>query len=237
MILSSTTLSGVTEKPSLFEDIDFNCGSDSGNYTSADKLRNINKALHRYAVLAWQSDGNWSFDDGRHVDLPIATTTLVNGQRDYSIPTDLLKIERVSYLNLDGKYVDLELIDKRDMPELMNEDAGTPIGYWLLGSSLFLYPKPNTSLVATTSGLRIVFKREIKEFTNADASVSLGIPETHASYISLVASLDYCRRNDMDRYVRIKAEILEMEELIKNDYSKRNTSKNARISGKYVSYE
>lgn len=38
-------------------------------------------------MLATTADGTWAFDDSNHEDLPIITTDLKTGQRDYSFLT------------------------------------------------------------------------------------------------------------------------------------------------------
>jgi len=242
MILSSTTLTGITEKPSLFEDVDFICGfadqtSGATAYPYADRLRNTNKWLYKFAIEAWKADGSWTFDDSNYTDLPIATNSLVNGQSDYTLPTSLLKIERVSYKNASGDYVDLEYLDKRTLPEIGNDDAGLPTGYYLIGNSIFLTPKPDTSLLTATAGLRIYFKREIKELTKADAGTSLGIPESFIDFVSNGVSREYCVRNDMVRLKVIDTDIERLKIEIKKFFSKRQTSKNERMIGRYTSYE
>lgn len=242
MILSTATLTGITEKPSLFEDVDFICGFTSSTdgataYPYSDRLRNTNKWRYKFAIEAWKADGSWTFDDSNHTDFPIATTTIVNGQADYQLPTSLLKLERVSYKNTSGDYVDLEYIDKRRLSELGNDEAGTPIGYYLIGNSIILNPKPSTSFVTATAGLRLYFKREVVELTKNDASVDLGIPEPFVDFISNGVAREYCVRNDMDRLKVIDTDIERLKIEIRAFYSKRLTSKNPRFSRKVDNYD
>jgi hypothetical protein len=242
MILSTATLTGITEKPSLFEAVDFICGftdtnSGASAYPYADRLRNTNIWRYKFAIEAWKADGSWTFDDSNYTDFPIATTTLINGQADYALPSSLLKLERVSYKNSSGDYVDLEYLDKRTLPELGNDDAGLPTGYYLIGNSIFLYPKPDTSLLTATAGIRLYFKREVVELTKSDASADLGVPEPFVDFITNGVARDYCVRNDMSRLQVIDTDIERLKIEIKDFFNKRLTSKNPRLTRKYNSYE
>ena len=99
--------SNATEKSGLVEEIDFLCDTNSTSYAIEDKTRNINEELYQVGISAWKHSPLWSFDDTNQTTHPISTTTLVDNQADYSLPTDLIYLERVSIKDASGLWYDL----------------------------------------------------------------------------------------------------------------------------------
>ncbi|MBK9272800.1 MAG: hypothetical protein IPM48_14540 [Saprospiraceae bacterium] len=223
MILSSSSLSGITEKPSIVEDIDYILGTDSTVFPLADKLRLINKWYLKVGLWIWQAQNTWQFDDKNATTLPRATTTLVNNQRDYSIPTTALSVERVEVMDKNGDY---RLLEKKDRSNfeigLDNEDAGMP-KYWdLEGYSVILYPKPTSDYVTLSSGLRLFLSRQVTKFTKSDSAVEPGFEEQFHEFLSKGPSFDFALSKNMyDKANALRGEINQLRVDLENFYRKR----------------
>jgi len=72
---------------------------------------------------------DWYFDDSNQTDFPYATTTIVDNQRDYTLPTDLRKLREVEILDTNGDYYALyPMSTESDVlkNERQQEEAGKP---------------------------------------------------------------------------------------------------------------
>jgi len=142
--------------------------------------RFINVWYRRVNSWIWESTGTWEYDDSNWDDLPIATTTIVDDQQDYELSSIAQKIDRVEVLDSAGNYQLITPIDKSEIKSSsmseFYETAGMPRYYDLVGRSILLYPKPDTSKVTAAKGLKVYFTRDIKEFAykegTADATLA-----------------------------------------------------------------
>lgn len=201
MKFSSSSQSAITEKPSIIEDIDFQCNTDSTSFPVADKLRAINKALHYVTnlILRYQNEEDW--DDSNYADFPIATTSLVATQQDYTLPTGWLKIQRVE-VKYDSDWYKAEPFDIGESSDPMDT---TTIGddfdeehpyYDLRSGSLFLFPIPDTNVSA---GLKLWYLREPDEFTRDDTTQEPGFHEAFHPLISYIPSLEYLTAKGLNK--------------------------------------
>src|SRR3990167_998297 len=185
----------------------------STDFPLADVVVSLNRWVHRVATWILRASGTWEFDDSNQTDLPIATTTLVNSQQDYSLPTTTLKIHRVEILNSSGNYQKIRQIDQSEIGEALTEyeeTDGMPTKYDVLGNSLFLYPAPATGSVTMAAGLKIYVAREVTEFstpasyTTADTTQP-GFDEAFHEKPCLGAAQDWCLVNGPeDRATRLR---------------------------------
>jgi len=140
--------------------------------------KDINIYYRRVNSWIWESTGTWEYDDSNFTDFPIATSTIVDEQQDYEIPSTAQKIDRVEVLDSDGNYQLLKPFDKSEIKSSSmseyQETAGMPIYYDLVGRSVFLYPKPSTTYVTATKGLKLYFTRDIDEFAYTDTTTAPG---------------------------------------------------------------
>jgi len=173
---NTTTKAGIIQM--IEQTTNIGDGQISGNATSFAYFSNLVNQWYRIcAYFAWKVDKNWSFDDNNQTTFPQATTTIVNNQRDYSIPSTDLRLKQVEVMQSNGDYYTLQYIP--EYSDLFNtqkeqEEAGLPTHYRLLGNSLILYPKPDTSVVTATDGLRISTDREVSAFTVSDTTKEPG---------------------------------------------------------------
>jgi hypothetical protein len=219
----------------IIQDIDFLVTSDDSVYPIKDKTRNINKALDRVAFLIQTADKKWQFEDVNEVDLPIATTNLVAGQRDYSIDTAFLEILKVAVKDSAGNFhiipqTDVYDADYRAM--MLIEDnpiqgQGIPCVYDLHGNSIFLDPVTNYSIA---EGLKVWLKRNIQYFTPSDTTKVPGFNPQFHRYLSLSASYDYAMAKGLKEAQSLRQEMINMEQAISQHYSLRNKDKPIRLA-------
>lgn len=236
-ILSTASLSGITEKPSIVEDIDYTLGTDSTSFPLADKLRLINKWYLRVAMWIWKAQNTWQFDDKNATTLPRAVTTLVANQRDYSIPTTALSVERVEVKDTGGNWQTLDRKDKVYFENgLDNESAGLPLYWDVEGYSVIIHPKPTSSFVTLASGLRLFVSRQVTEFTKSDAAIEPGFEEQFHDFLSKGPSFDFALAKQMyDKANILKGEIAGLRVDLEDFYRRRDT-KHPRMNPRKSSY-
>ncbi len=194
------------------------------NFTSR-----INRRQDRFIVLAMQADGRWGIDDFNNTTtLPFATTSIVSGQRDYTLNSTMLEIESVAIMksatdtnyHVIDKVVDVTDINAHEVVENNSSNVGTPYRYDKIGNSLIFDPTFNYSAPA---GIKVVFKRGSYYFVSTDTVREPGFPSIFHEYLSLGASLDYAMDNTMPAKVNTLApRVQAMELAIAKYYSLRN---------------
>lgn len=183
-------------------DIYFKTKTNSSSFTNADMLIQINKAYNRVGSLIIRADERWQWDDYNQTDIPIATTSLVASQQDYSLSVAFLTVDRVEVLYQSTQWFELEQISQQDLKrarkvamEQYLPGTGNPIQYILVGNSVFLYPIPSYSL---SDALKIYFTRGPAQFTSGDLStgtVNPGFNSLFHDLISLWVAYEYCITN------------------------------------------
>jgi len=221
--------SNTTTHDGLVQDVDTLCGTTNATYDIKEKTRNINQHYREVVALIHQVIYAWQYDDSNKSDLPIYTTTLVNGQKDYEIPSTAQRIDRVEILNSQGDYERITQKDYRDitsqaMSEYLDVD-GEPIHYDLIGTSIFLYPSPATGSVTMAEGLKLYVSRDVDAFTTGDTSKAPGIAKAFHRLLSLGAALDY-GPIDKDYVIRERDRL---EDSLKTFYGNRNVEEKAKI--------
>lgn len=214
----------------LTSDVDFLCGSTSATYPLADKTRNINVAYNDVARLIWDSSEGWQYDDSNATTLPIATTTLVHNQKDYSLPATLLRVQGVNVLDSGSNYIKLKQVDPHDTTLAMTEfqsGLGMPKYYDLIGSSLMLYPTPASGSVTLAAGLQVVMDRAVTEFPTTATTTSPGFAIPFHRILSYAAALDFTQdENQRKHLIQQKARL---ENGLVKFYAKRNIERRASI--------
>lgn len=228
MKLSSSSLSAVTVAPSIFDDIDFLCGSNSVSYPLAQKLRNVNKYYQDVTTAIISAQSNWEWDDTNYSTYPIGTTTLVASQKDYILPTNMLKILRIEVKDAGGNYQKVQQFDEQEVGQGLsefNKSDGLPLYYREVANSIELYPAPSASDVTLAQGLKVYYERAVTEFGVSDADTEPGFAEPFHRILSLGPSYDYAYVNEIQNGAlanRLKLELQEKFAALKEYYSSRN---------------
>ena len=222
----------------------FLCDADSTSYTAANLLITINQAYEEVVAKILDADGRWQWDDTNRTDLPIGTTTLVNGQQDYAFDTTHLKILGVSVKDKDGVFIKLNPIDSDDMGDIDRSQfyptSGLPGYYDKIGNSVFLYPAPDNGVSVTLSaGLKVYFQRTADLYTSAQVTTGTKVPGFASPFHMLLAykaALPYCLNYKKDRIPGIVNEIAKLEKDLIKFYSKRDKEERAIMTPKRILY-
>jgi len=233
MIFSDTT-----DKQGIIQEIDFwitGRGDVASDCPIEDKTRNANRWYDRAVSLILQADNRWEWDDTNKTDLPIATTDLVDGQQDYGISgATFLKIFRVEVMNSSGDYRQLTPISQQDKKGIAlseyQKTAGMPKEYDKFANSIFLYPKPSSSEVTLSSGLKVYFQRNVTYFATTDTTEKPGFAEPFHRLLSLGGAFDYCIANGLNTRLSIlRDEITKTEAGIVEFYTQRNIDEKVKM--------
>ena len=222
---------------SLYHDCLFLLGlgvTDTTTYPTNDFIRSANEWNRKAVTWIWQSQGDWDYDDSNYTDLPIATTTLVDGQQDYALPSTAFEIERVEILDKDGEYVLISPIDKTWVKdESMTEFEGTngmPKYYDLVANSIFLYPAPSTDDVTAVAGIKIYFRRGIDTFSITDTATTPGFQENFHRICSVGPAMDWCNsKMIVDRIPMLNGMMKDLMTDVKQYYSTRHKDYPSKI--------
>lgn len=234
-------LSDIALGQGIIQEIDFNCDTDATLFPVAQKVRSVNRWYDKAVSIILDSDGRWQFDDTNATDLPIATTTLVSGQQDYTLDTTFLRILRVEVLNVNGIWTKLDPLDQADiynqgLVEFL-KTAGLPKFYDVQGQSIFLYPKPDAGISVTlAAGLKVYTQRNVSYFVAGDTTKVPGFASLYHRYLALGPSYDWCVKKQLPQKNDIKAQLDTMEEDMRNFFSTRNKDEKIQLRAKKHSF-
>lgn len=207
-------------KLGLVQDCEMNVFGNYGDITgNSDRLYDftarLNRSYDKASALAMSVDGKWRYDDTNYTDFPVGSTSLVSGQKDYSLSVEHLDILKATCLDSSGNTVILQPYDLDDsvgyleLTELSNS-GGIPTHYRKFGGSVVLYPTPN---YAYTDGLTIYYQRKPSYFVYTDTTKPAGLPILFHRYLSLDASLDYAISNQLSCKNDLAVKLKEFENL------------------------
>lgn len=164
--------------------------ADSNSYPNPEIDASINRYYQTIVNEAIKSNDSWDFQGER------ATADLVADQKEYTFPTDLIKVKRVE-ITYDGtnwykcRIFDIETRDGSLDDTTVNKDFTTTDPYVdLYDNSMFIYPIPSA---AVTGGLKIWYQKEITELS-ADTDEP-SIQESFHIGLAYGAAKDYLEQN------------------------------------------
>lgn len=115
----------------------------------------------------------------------VGNADAVAQQIQYSLPTDILRMQRVAYNGVALQPTTLEQVNE-SLPGTSETVAqgypvGTPLSYWIFAGKINLYPAPDTSL---TNGLTLYYTRQPVPVDSGDT------PELPPEYDNRI--VEYC---------------------------------------------
>jgi hypothetical protein len=234
--------------------VSFRAGTDTTNYTAANRLISTNRWLHKIWTMLLESRDGWDIDDSAQTDYPIATTPLVAGQRDYVFPASLkiLGIKRVDVTYDGTTYYKCTPLDVGELEYGVGNDTnldnnfstGAPV-YDMRSNAIFLYPLPTAAQVSAGAKLRIEFTREPLEFSSGDVTTGTKEPpidEPFHMMIALGMIYDWCSakggssKNLSSLKVDIEKELLDYETRLRRHYNIKDEDTRISLSAAYVNY-
>jgi len=185
----------------------------------------INQQNRKVWFMLFQAFGGWQYDDSNQTDLPYATTTLVASQTGFAIPANAVTIKGVEILNEGGVWEKLSPIALEQIQEYSPigeffNVAGTPRYYQLIGRTLKIYPKSDTT---TTSGLKVFFDRGSVDFASTDTTKTPGFIGEFHDILPIGASLEWLKINKPGdgTTANLRADFNESQNNIKKFYQAR----------------
>lgn len=221
----------------ILSNIDRNCKSTTSSYSLADKTADINLALDFVWATIFKAGGTWQYDDSNQSDYPIITTNLVAGQRDYAFVTDeqgnlILDIYKVLIAQPNGTFKEITPVDVQSEKDVVGfydgrDIQGTPNKYDKTANAIFLDAIPSYTI---TNGLKVYINREGSYFTTADTTKKAGFAGLFHEFLALRPSYQYAYRNSLPNRDVLLAEMLRMEQAIKDYYGNRQRDVRKKMS-------
>lgn len=203
----SLIFSNPTLKSGIVERLRRKTGTDTNPdaYPIEEIVSDANAAADSALGIILAAGGKWQFDDLNQTDLPIITTDLVAGQRDYSFTVDgagnlILDIYKVMVADQYGFFREIKRKDpksEKDTQQFFNNQnvQGIPNRYALTGQSILLDPIPSYSLA---NGLKAYINRESIYFNANDTTKMPGIAGILHEYFVLHPAYAYASRNNLE---------------------------------------
>lgn len=202
----------------------------------------VNQWNHKVTTMILESSDDWDHDDTNRSDYPVATTSLVAGQRDYTFPSSLqiLKIKRVDVAYDGLTLVWAEPIDSKQLvtvgDTVDSQFSKARPGFDAKANSIWLYPLPDAADISNGGFIRIEFFREAVEFATTDTIKEPGFDEPFHRILSVGASLDYAMTYQKPIKNDLAVMLADHEKRLHAYYSSKNI-KRARLTPVYRNYE
>ena len=220
--------------------------TDTTSYTVTDWVRSAKTYCRKAGYSIWRNASGWEFNDLNYTastdNLPFALKDLTGGTQDYTIPTNVLDIQRVEVLGSDGRYRIVNRMTKEEVKEhAMSEyysTDGFPKYYEVRGNYVSLYPAPAAGNVTTTNGLKLYVSRDVTTptmttgsgayrtivTTTASSFEQPGFHITFHPYIALGCAIDYgvSKNYTTEKMANLRNSLKEQEVMLFDYYSQRD---------------
>lgn len=192
----------------IIQDIDFLLFGDgttqNDNYSIYDRTRNVNITYDELTAELFKADPNFMWDDTTNEDFPIAKTTLVANQTNYSIPTGSLVVNRLRMFDKSGNLKTLKPVQRRELNDSELSETGEPRKYYKIDNAFFPVPIPD---YGGSNGVEFEFQRSANHFSYDDTDKKPGFASIFHQYLSIGAALRYAVSNGMTDKVGILTEM------------------------------
>lgn len=180
---------------------DYLADSNSSSYPIIQKTIFANISLREIWSWIFEAYGGWHFDDSNNTDLPEATTSLVQDQVEYTLPTDSAHLMGMAYKDTSGSWHRIDPITLEKIQEISAESefmktSGNPTYYRPIANGFKLYPAAN---FAQASSLKIYISRDISGFAITDTTKTPGIPSEFHEAVAVGMALGYKGLNEKKR--------------------------------------
>lgn len=142
--------------------------------------------------LQWINDATKECASNNQLLQKTATQTVTNGDGDYSLPTDILKIHSIKY---DGIKLRTLTLQQADEEFTLDTSKGTPSIAYVWANLLNLYPIPDNS----TKQLQILYTRTPVEVTAVGDSIDLPVMY-HRRLVDYILAMVAEQDDDQNRY-------------------------------------
>jgi len=222
---------------SLIGDIDFLLFGDSTTlntaYALVDRVRNVNIEWDEALTILYRADPNYKWDDVSNTDFPIATITLTSGLDHYTMLDSAQVIHRVRAKDLNGSWVTLDPVLRRELSDSELEATGTPKKYYKSDGAIFPVPIPNYGYSA---GFELEFQRGGNHFVTGDTTKEAGFNSQFHQFLSVGAALRYALANGMDEKIKLlQQQKTAIADAMREHYEMRSPDEHPKLKLKRVS--
>lgn len=129
-------------------------------------------------IIRWVNDAQREIAGNNDLLQTVATTAVISGQREYTLPPDILLLRSIHY---GGSK--LTPLNSREAEEYIQiQQSGTPGTFWVWANKLNLFPTPSAS---DPDDLQIFYTRQ-----PANVTVTADVPELPLEYHNRI--VEYC---------------------------------------------
>ena len=145
----------------------------------------------------------------------IATTNIVAGQRNYALPSDILKLNEVYIKSTSaGEYIKATQRDILNISEDPETYYPYPPEFDLLNNSMYIYI-PEATITAVTAGIKIYFQKDLTELSGSTDTPNLS--DIFRKILSIGSAIDYCLSQEMWNKVKKFENRLYGDPTVRND--------------------
>lgn len=226
--------SDTSDKTGLVQDVDFFCGTNSTTFPLADKAREMNRWYYKVIVDILKSSKRYEFDDSNLTTNPIVTFTLVEGQNDYSLPSNYLKLHAVEIKDAAGNWKRIKETTLQELKSSVTDfrtSSGLPAYYYIFGGSIWFEPAPTATSATLTNGGKFYISREVDVFTASDTTQEPGFAEAFHRILSLGCAYDWLLVNGPEsKAASVRTELEQLRSELRAFYSEQNSDVKTRIN-------
>ena len=208
-------------------------------YLAANRLIDLNNAQDEVHMEILKAVDGKDFDDLNYTDnFPIRPTSLKKNQRDYTLPTNAIKIKRVT-ISYDGvNWYKATPFDINESGTVLKDSLFSVKSprYDLLDNSIKIYPAPSEDV---TNGLKLWVDRQMEKFTPAQVDEGTKEPGFDRAYHKIIAykmALEYSYENLPEKVNILEGKIDKMMEKMREDYSDKQIDDNSIVRAESVNY-
>lgn len=218
--------------------------TDTGSYTDANLLIDINLWYQKVADMIFQSQDDSDFDDQRATNYPVQTTPLIANQRDYTMPVSerMLKLKRVDVCYDGTNSYRAEPLDTGAWPYGIKFSQGSPTDtnfdqnfvkelprYDVAYNSIWVTPMPVAADVSAGGFIRAEWFRGVTPFTTADytsvitdSTVIPGFDLTFHMILAYGAAWEKAVAENLPQLPMIQQQLQDWEMRIRQAYGKKD---------------
>jgi len=217
----------------------------SGNATLLAQFTSlINSAYEKVITSVLSAMDGWDFDDSNYDNFPIATTPMVASQRQYSFPSNILKIKRVDFSYDGTNYYRAEAFDIGEYGEGVGNDTNVDANfskdkpkYDFKYGGIFIYPLASATDITNGAEIRVEYTRDVDVFTVSDTTQQPGIDRPFHQLIPKYASLEWGMSKGLKNKNDLAVLVQDDELRLKKFYGSKQLDRNIILKASYIDYE
>jgi len=199
--------SDTTNKLGIVQMIDDLCSTNSTSFPIEDKTRIINVAYDTIFIEQVLQAGSRQVDDTNYTILPQKTLSFSSGDRQITLPDDLVFVDHLEITDKSGNYYTLTRTDKTSREkEWQSGREGQPKEFDEQGEMITF----DTTLDYSGT-IRLWYTRNVELFADTDTTKTPGIQRVLHSYLAYYTSIEYCNKHHPERVALMEKRLGQLE--------------------------